>query len=307
MKKIFTRIVVMIFILMVTIGATGQTVVPNGGFETWINDTTYENPQYWDTPNKEISSIPIFGTTVVSKSTDHEEGIYSAKLETKHIAILPVNIPGFITLGNLTIDLINFTYTITGGVPINDNPTHLQGFYKYIPKGGDSCLIAIALFKTIGNVADTIGSGYFSTHDTINDWTPFSAWINYNTIATPDTMNIIALSSAQNTPTAGTILYVDNITLDYTVGVEHQNPQAGIEIYQDKETKRLLLFFDFTFPQQTSVALYNMSGQIVNATRTGLVRKQKLEISYSDLRQGIYVLEIIHDNQKMTKKFILNF
>jgi hypothetical protein len=91
------------------------------------------------------------------------------------------------------------------------------------------------------------------------------------------------------------------------VGVEHQNPQAGIEIYQDKETQRLLLFFDFTFPQQTSVALYNMSGQIVNATRTGLVRKQKLEISYSDLRQGIYVLEIIHDNQKMTKKFILNF
>jgi hypothetical protein len=295
------------FILKITTGAYGQTVVPNGGFETWINYGNYENPQYWDTPNQELESIPFFGTSVVTKSTDSEEGSYSAKLETKHIVILPLNIPGFITLGNLTIDLNTLSYSVTGGVPINDNPTHLLGFYKYYPQGGDSCLIGIALYKTIGNVTDTIGYAYFSTHNTVNDWTPFSAWINYDTVATPDTMNIIALSSAQDTATAGTILYVDNITLDYTLGVEHQDPQAGIKTYQDRETKRILLFFDFDNPQQTSVALYNMSGQIVKANQTGLVRKQKLEISYRDFNQGIYVLEVIHNNQKMTKKFILNF
>jgi len=286
---------------------TAQTVIPNGSFETWINDTTYENPQYWDTPNKEISAIPFFGTTVVSKSTDHEDSLYSAKLETKHIFVLPTNVPGFITLGNLTIDIITQTYFVTGGSPIHDNPTHLQGFYKFLPKGGDSCVIGIALFKTINNHADTIASGYFSTHDSVVDWTPFSAWINYDTVTTPDTMNIIALSSAEDAPTAGTILYVDNFTLDYTVGVDHQNPRDGIKIYQDKETKRILIFFDFEKPQETTVALYNMAGRVVRKNQTILIRKQKQEISYRDLNKGVYVLEILHDNQKMTKKFILNF
>jgi hypothetical protein len=307
MNKIYTNLLLVVFLLRVTTSITAQTVVPNGSFETWLNYGTYQNPQYWDTPNSETDTIPFFGTAVVTRSTDHEDSIYSARLETKHILIIPLNIPGFITLGKLTVDLANFSYTITGGVPINDNPTHLQGFYKYLPKGGDSCLIGIALYKTIGNVADTIGYGYFSTHDSVGDWTPFSAWINYDTVAIPDTMNIIALSSAQDTATAGTVLYVDNISLDYTVGVDSRNPEAGIKIYQDKGTKRLLLFFDFNADQQTSAALYNMSGQIVRSTPARIVRKQKQEISYTDLSPGVYVLEIIHDNQKMTKKFILNF
>jgi hypothetical protein len=68
-----------------------------------------------------------------------------------------------------------------------------------------------------------------------------------------------------------------------------------------------MLFFDFNNPQQTSVTLYNMSGQIVGSTATGLVQKQRQVIPYKDLGKGVYVLEIIHDNQKMTKKFLLNF
>jgi hypothetical protein len=306
MNKIFTRLL-LAFILISASQAFGQTIVPNGSFETWINHGSYEDPQYWDTPNQETSSIPLFGTVVVTKSTDHEDGSFSAKLETKHIFIIPLNIPGVVTLGNLNINLTALTFTITGGAPITDNPTHLQGFYKYFPKGGDSCAIGIALFKTTGNVADTIAYGSFSTHDTITDWTPFSAWINYLQQVTPDTMNIVAVSSAQDTSTAGTILYVDNITLDYTVGIDPQNPQSGIRIYQDKETKRLLLFFDFDHPQQTSAALYNMSGQIVKSLPVAYLQKQRQVIRYDDLRKGVYVLQIIHDGQKMTKKFLINF
>ena len=306
MDKISLRLFV--FFFFITFSHThAQTVVPNGSFETWTNFGNYENPQYWDTPNQETTAIPLFGTPVVTKSTDHEDGSYSAKLETKHILLIPLNIPGVVTLGTLTVDLTLLTYTITGGAPIHDKPTHLQGFYKYLPQGGDSCAIGIALYKTIGNVADTIAFGTFSTHDTVSDWTPFSAWIDYYTDDTPDTMNILAISSAQDTSTAGTTLYVDNIILDYTVGIEPQNPQTGIRIYQDRETKRLMLFFDFNNPQQTSVTLYNMSGQIVGSTATGLVQKQRQVIPYKDLGKGVYVLEIIHDNQKMTKKFLLNF
>jgi hypothetical protein len=163
------------------------------------------------------------------------------------------------------------------------------------------------LFKTAGTVKDTIASGYFSTHDTISDWTPFSAWINYTTYTNPDTMNIFAASTAQYIMTPGTVLFVDDITLDYTTGINEQNPETGIEIYQDKETKRLLVFIDFSGEQFTAISLYNLIGQQIRRISQGSVQRQKMEISYADLQQGIYILEIIHANQKVTKKFMLNF
>jgi hypothetical protein len=306
MKQKYTGFLI-ILALLATIGhVKGQTVVPNGSFENWVNYSGYQNPQYWDTPNQEISGIPLFGTTVVTKSSDHEDGSFSAKLETKHILILPLNIPGFITLGNLTLDIANLGYTVTGGWPISDHPTHLKGFYKYMPQGGDSCLIAVGLFKTTAGVKDTIASGYFSTHDVVNDWTPFSAWIDYTVMTAPDTMNIFALSSAQDTATAGSILYIDNINLDYTVGIDHGNPQTGIEIYQDREASRLLLFYDFETTEDVAVSLYSMTGQEVSGIRTVSMKKGKMELFYGHFSPGVYILNVIHGGQKYSRKFVLN-
>jgi hypothetical protein len=306
MRKLFTRGTAILLFMNFQVAMIAQTVVPNGGFETWINHTGYEDPQSWDTPNQELTSIPFFGTTVVTKSTDHEAGSYSAKLETKHITLPPLDIPGVITEGNLTIDITSGSYLVTGGVPITDNPTHLRGFYKFLPKGGDSCLIAIGIFKTTAGVRDTIAAGYFSTHDTVNDWTPFSAWIDYLVTTQPDSMNIFALSSALEVPTPGTVLYLDEISLDYTVGVNEKDPAAGIAVYQDRETNRLLVFFDFRKGQETSLGLYNMTGQEVYSTRPGTIQKQNVGIPYDNLRPGIYILEVIHGNQKFTRKFIFN-
>ena len=300
------RIVLTCLMIKILPGVYGQTIIPNGDFENWIDNGNYEDPQYWDTPNNEVSSIPFFGTTVVTKSSDHETGNYSVKLETKHIFILTHNIPGCITLGDLTVDVTNETYILTGGLPIRDKPQHMHGFYKYFPQGGDSCLIAIVLLKTTGVFIDTVAKGYLSTHKTINDWTPFSIWINYIATQAPQIMDIVALSSAQKDGTAGTVLYVDDFTLDFIGGIEDRNPQEGIEIYQDKETRRILVFYDFEKLQQTSVALYNMSGQIVKAIGINRIQKQKQEILYSDCKKGLYALQIIHDNQILTRKYFLD-
>ena len=96
--------------------------IPNADFENWIPHTGYSDPQYWDTPNQELLSIPIFGQAVVTKSTSHQSGTYSAKLETKTINIpgSPVDIPGVMTLGTLNINLLAGTYSITGGATIHD-------------------------------------------------------------------------------------------------------------------------------------------------------------------------------------------
>jgi hypothetical protein len=294
------------FLVLIFLEAEGQTVIPNGGFETWINYGSYEEPQYWDTPNDETAPIPFFGKEVVVKSTDHNSGSYSAELVTQQI-ILYGNIPGFITLGNLNVDLQTLTYTLNGGVPIADMPTHLMGYYKYFPKGGDSCSIGILLTKYNAGIIDTVGYGYFSAHDTVTEWTHFSAWIDYIIQEQPDTMNVMAISSAEETTLdEGTTLYVDDLYLDYTVGVPGHDPATGISVYQDKETGRLLVFFDFDRLQPVSVMLYGMTGQIAAKLPGSVVRNDRQIISYASLRPGIYILEILHGGEKYCRKYLLN-
>ncbi|MFZ4520601.1 MAG: hypothetical protein ACOYNC_02785 [Bacteroidales bacterium] len=294
-------------ILLTVTSLTGQTVIPNPGFENWTNFGSYTDPTGWDTPNNELMAIPFFGISVVTKSTDHHgAGSFSAKLETKHLALPPLDVPGFMTCGNLTIDLTAGTYIVSGGIPLLDMPTHLKGFYKYIPKGGDSCVIGIGLTRRNGSVTDTVGVGVFSTKDTISDWTPFSAWINYISPDTPDTMNIIAISTAQEIMTVGTILYVDDLYLDYTVGYDKTNPAAGITTYNDRETSRLMIFCDFINPEATEIKLFSMTGNEIRNQKGGSVKRDRFEIPYSGLSKGIYVLEILHDGKCFTRKFFLN-
>jgi hypothetical protein len=299
-RKGYMNKVTIALLLVVLIWACdlrGQTVIPNAGFENWTSFGSYSDPTGWDTPNEELMMIPFIGITVVSKSTDHHgTGSFSAKLETKHFTLPPLDIPGFMTCGKLIINLASGTFVLSGGVPVVDQPTHLKGFFKYIPKGGDSCVIGIGLTKTSGTTIDTVGLGSFSTKDTITDWTPFSAWINY----------ISAMSTAQETKTIGTILYVDDLYLDYTVGSSAKDPDAGINVYNDRETRRLMMFFDFASTENTRVRLYDMIGRNCARVDPCPVKAGRKVIAYESMRPGIYVLEITHDNQIYTKKFFLN-
>ena len=305
MKRLFLLPVISCLLLIPSIKA--QTVIPNASFENWTTYSNYSDPTGWDTPNQELMSIPFFGISVVSKSTDHHAtGSYSARLETKHLTLPPTDVPGFMTCGTLTVDITNGTYTLTGGVPVVDQPTHLKGYYKFFPKGGDSCVIGIGLTKTTGAVKDSVGLGSFSTKDTVPDWTPFSAWIDYISASVPDTMNIIAMSTAQETMTPGTVLYVDDLFLDYTVGYRDDDPAAGIQVYNDRETSRLMVFFDFSKGENTSVRLVNMMGQSVYTTTSSLIEKDRRVIPYTGMPQGIYLLEILHNSKVFTKKFFLN-
>lgn len=310
MKKSYCSISFLILLagFMISTSAVAQTVIPNPGFEDWITIGNYTNPAGWDTPNQELMSIPFLGFSVVTKSTDHHgTGNYSAKLETKHLSFPPLDVPGFMTCGTLTVDIGSASYILSGGVPVVDQPTHLKGFYKYLPKGGDTCLIGIGLTKTTGSVRDTVALGYFSTQDTVSDWAPFSAWINYLIPVQPDTMNIIAMSTAQEVMTPGTVLYVDDLYLDYTTGFDQDDPSAGISVYNDRESQRLLVFFDFPESRIARLRLYDIRGVVISGTEPEPVSHGRKIIDYNGTNTGIYILEINHDGQRYVKKIWLGY
>ncbi len=310
LKMIKTLKRIVIALLMVTASeGMGQTVIPNAGFDNWTNFPLYSDPVGWDTPNYELNLIPLLSTVVVSPGPDRTgAGTYCARLETKHYSfpLAPTDIPGFMTCGKLTVDFATGSYVLSGGVPVVDQPTHLKGYYKYSPKGGDTCVIGIELTRTTGSVKESIGVGYFSTKDTVTDWTPFSAWIDYTGTEAPDSMNIIAMSTAQEVMTIGTVLYVDDFYLDYTVGTGKKGEPEGIRMYNDEETKRLLVFFDLPETERFTVRLIDMRGQEAVAPLSGEVRKDRQAIGYSALPEGIYLLEVLHDGSRFTRKVFLH-
>jgi hypothetical protein len=304
MKRFFT--VPVLLLVLPVLHLQGQTPVPNGDFETWTSLGSYENPQYWDTPNQAISFALPFGTKVVTKSTDHESGSFSARLESKQLTFPSIIVPGVVTLGRLTIDIFTQTFSINGGVPIHDMPTHLNGFYKFLPKGGDGCAIGIGLTRWNNGTRDSIAIGVFSTMDTVNAWTPFSAPIEYAVTEVPDTMNILAISSIDSTPTAGTVLYIDDISLDYTSGLNREDPAAGIDVYVDREEHQILVCFDFEKPEATAIRLFCMTGQVVASIPAQILRKDRRILNFNGFSNGIYVLEILHGGKKYCKKIFIN-
>jgi len=307
--RLFTVAAAFLFALSSSGTLQAQTPVPNGDFELWDNFTGYSNPQLWDSPNDTLMLIPFFGKPVVFKSTDHHGGAYSCKLLTQYIAfpLGPFNCPGVITLGRLSIDIINQTFNVTGGVPISDQPTHLMGYYKFQPVGGDSCTMGIVLYKTTAGVQDTIAGGYFSAKAATTDWTHFSAWIYYDTIVTPDTMNIMCISSAQFDMNAGTALWLDDLYLDYTVGFNEKDPGAGISVYQDKETERLIVFCEFPEEQTVVSRLFDISGREIECHGPVQITNGRMVLPYNGFRQGLYILAVQHQGKTFTKKFLLGF
>ena len=295
-------------ILMVLSSNTvaGQTEIPNGDFEVWQNHGRYQDPQFWDSDNKTANAVPFIGKTVVSKDSDHASGTYSAKLETKSIPFVPFDVPGILTLGTLSLNIQNGTYSLTGGVPIHDIPTHLRGFYKFMPQGNDSCIIAIGLSRSVKGVRDSLALGYFSAKNAAPGWTPFSALIEYDTAAAPDSFNILIIASAVASPTAGTTLWVDQLSLGYSTGMDSKDPAAGIDIFQDRDNREIGLFFDFPAPQNTFIRIYNMTGQQVAGSPPAMIRKRSVSFDYSGFPDGYYILVIVHNTMRFTRKFIVD-
>jgi len=118
-------------------------------------------------------------------------------------------------------------------------------------------------------------------------------------------MNIIAMSTAQEVMTVGTVLYVDDLYLDYTVNVNPKDPASGITIYNDKETSRLMTFYDFPEVQTIHARLINMRGQTVLSIPAEKLVKGRQVLSYGQLTSGIYILQVIHDGMVMNQKILL--
>jgi hypothetical protein len=221
--------------LILVVRVNAQDATPNAGFENWTVvtfPTQYEVPDDWDQLNDQTNFI---GILTCVKTTDAHTGSFAAKLVTKVVTILTLvdTANGIITTGEL---ITTPPYGITGGIPYMQRPDSMAGWIKYTPEGGDSCQIEFVL-RNSNN--DTIGTALYKTGATISQYTRFSAPVVYNSGDLPDTSLWLISSSNGFNAIPNSTLYVDDLSLILSVGIQEVNAEEIVMLEANLVTDQL--------------------------------------------------------------------
>ncbi len=291
MKIKFSLLLVILTSILTTFSFAQQTQVPNGDFENWTDSI---NAQDWNTNNYNIGGFLYYN--FVNRSTDFHSGSYAAKIETKNIPLFG-NKSGIITLGDCGI----FT-SISGGYPINGKPIILRGFYKYFPVADDTMSVAIIMTKWTGISRDTLFYDRIAKNTAISEYTLFEIPITYTPdIEAPDTVNIIALSSAGSSPRVGSILYIDDISFVYNnQGINETPGNSIISVFPNPSGGIVSVNLN---GEKNNIKIYNIIGETIYYQRTYF---KNINIDLSAYPDGVYMLEADNGTNKEIQKLVIS-
>jgi hypothetical protein len=293
------RIVNLLFFMLFSLPLFAQQM-PNGSFETWTQTGNYAEPNGWNSPNPTTASLGTY--TVTKESSVVQLGSAAAKIQTK--SVLGIQIPGLLTLGTFSINLVTMEAKIEGGTPFTSRPTSMTGYYQYEPKFGDECFIGVLLLKQNGTSWDTLGTGSFASTTTKLAWTPFEINIDYTAPDDPTHLNIIILSSDRNNPQPNSTLYVDNLSFSYDpTGISDISSQTPSISWADG---KLIVNAPASSLKSSVINLFSSEGRLMYSETISENSNYYESQNLSSLPAGIYIANITAlDNGKSTTRKLL--
>jgi len=275
-----------------------QNNIPNPNFEQWSGN----DPVGWQTSN---SFTQQFGVTTVSKESQNPyEGNYSVKLETK--PVFGYNIAGTITNGQITINANqNPPVTILGGTPFTARPLKFKGYYKYLLNSADTAAVAALLFRYDSNThkSDTIGFVQYKIAQQATNWTLFEAPFTYISNKTPDTIQVICISSNPYAAVLGSTLILDSLHFEGNsselIFIFNNNKLNATYNVNDKE----IIIQLPPLNQVSSLAVFDSKG--VLKYKTPVYKNQnQLIIPVYNFSKGLYLINITGDSNYTSKVLV---
>lgn len=272
--------------------------ISNCGLEQWQSFTGYEVPDSFLT----IDQVFFFGQQLVSKTTDAHYGQYAAIVQTGYVSV-----PGLLSYGRFErIGQINYFY----GWPFTARPDTLKFWYKFFPAGNDTGLAAIFLSKWNGSPV-MIGSGQMPIFNNTTPYTLAEIPIDYSSSETPDTIIISFISSFNNDPTIGTMLFIDDISLDYPTGVKEVTSNVPetffLTAYPNPFNPSTKIIWQAPVGCWQTLKIYDVLGNEI-ATLVDEYKpagSYEVEFNASSLPSGVYFYQLRTDSFVETKKMIL--
>ena len=305
MKKLLLASMACMLLAAVTFA---QSNLPNGDMEGW-HDVTLGSATYiqidgplWSTLN-ELAAIPAPigpGPITVDKTSDAHSGSWAAKLHSENFSMIPndIFIPGM--LGFTKLDMLNNGIKLGAPCP-GCKPVKFYGWYKFDQVNGDSCAAVLLASKwnTTLHKKDTIGYCRTDFKAPMSAWTYFEMPVNYGTTGLePDSLLILLVSSggfsainfAGGMGQIGNTMYVDDISIDYPLGVTQVlMPEVGVNAYPNPATDRLTFELSQNVPDAV-IDIYNMEGKFVASQK---VSGKTATISVSGFAAGQYHYKLV--------------
>lgn len=313
-----------------------QNSVQNGGFETWSSGGLFsqEQPQDWTAAlvgsiTQEIAgvNIPIpINTYFGSKATDAHSGSYALKLQANSIGIPGTSyeflMPGIAQLGHAEgfsiplstiMSIVNMVgnqdttgigdldwsalatlaQVVSPGMPCTETPTHVSLWAKYYPQNGDS-LMVIAFAKNGGS---PFSFAQLTCGSTLDEYTQLTAAFDVP-LQPCDSICIIVISGGFNTD-PNTVLYVDDVCIDYELGVEEVNAPT-ISVYPNPTVEMFSITVDAD--DVYDYRLTDMTGKLVASANDN---QGVVMVDVRDLTPGMYLLQVTQNGKSVTRKVVI--
>lgn len=183
--------------------------VPNGDFENWIG-TANENPLYYPLVSNASAQTLGLPSNVV-KVADPHDGNFAVQVKT--VGNANDTAFGYIINGDPN--------TGAGGIPYNEHPITLSGYYKSILPS-DTAILFIA-FKENGVILSTNYAYFYGIH---TNYTYFYIPLTIPALANPDSLvfGLISCNPSVPNPTPNSWIQLDHLLFN---GVPTQPPQMN--------------------------------------------------------------------------------
>lgn len=269
--------------LLATFAGLVHAQIPNAGFENWetLLGTTTKTPSGFISSNYavydggeasvfQMAGVSGKGASLVTTMTidpDNGDTTYEG---------------GFLMTGDLDI----WSGSLNEKFPVSGKPLFLKGHYDYQPSGDDEFAITLVLYKD----GMMIGMADFSGTSATNGYQSFSVAVDYTQNVTPDSASLTIISSVDATQ-AGTILNVDEFSLDYGIpnGLE-TSVNNELSCYPNPANKQINIVLP-EWVKTGTFTLVNAQGQII---KSGSLYQgtYAMTLETADLPAGVYFVTI---------------
>ncbi|MBO3116377.1 PCMD domain-containing protein [Winogradskyella sp. DF17] len=224
------------------VAALPNPQLPNSSFDLWYNVSDYQQPgqdadnTVWGTANR---ALAIAGDANTNPE-DLGGGDFAARLTSVEAPLLVRMAAATLFTGSFTEGFPNPVdprSNINFGTPFNGRPSAFSLDYLYTPgpsyededgnplPGGDQCDIYVLLEKREGDAVERIGTGWFRSGTTVNNFSNLEVEIKYGELTPSDPefeyANIRddeSWGNPQDTPTHITVVFSSSALGDFFTG-----------------------------------------------------------------------------------------
>lgn len=271
--------------------------VQNPGFESW----TSGNPDNWGSFSQMLVGLGLPNPGLETQTTTKNSGTYAVLLETKNVVALGQVIPGVVNTGPITYDLTN-NKVVIGYQAYASQPASFSFYAMYTPSGTDTAFgqAIFTKWNTGTGQRDTLAFGGVLLN-AMASYSQVTVPITWLISAVPDSIQMTFSSSTSGTPPAGSQLFVDDVNMVLTTGVQSMNANGTFTNVYPNPAVNYITFA--TFDEKAKYAqVYDLTGRNVAMVElTGKVTKT--DISSFESGMYIYVITDAQGNKLNTAKF----